>query len=186
MKSISRLLATLAVMIFSTSGSWAEGMPEFPKPSPEHAWLQQLVGEWDAETEAYMAPDQPPVKLKGTESIRSVGGFWTVSEIKSTMLDQPFTGNLTLGYDTDKKEYVGTWVDSMTGRLWNYQGKLDAAANTLTLETEGACPLSPGKVTKFREVIELKSPDHKVFSSFMLGEDGQWIPTMTSHSQRKP
>ncbi|HOF88403.1 MAG TPA: DUF1579 family protein, partial [Armatimonadota bacterium] len=33
-----------------------------PKPQKEHAWLHKMVGEWVAEGEGVMEPDQPPMK----------------------------------------------------------------------------------------------------------------------------
>jgi hypothetical protein len=46
----------------------------------------------------------------------------------------------TVGYDPQKKKYVGTWVDSVTPYLWTYEGSLDASGRILTLETEGRIP----------------------------------------------
>jgi hypothetical protein len=39
-------------------------------PVKEHELLQKFVGEWESEGEAFMAPGQPPTKLKGVESSR--------------------------------------------------------------------------------------------------------------------
>lgn len=36
----------------------------------EHEWLQQIVGEWNAEGEANMGPDNPAEHWKATESMR--------------------------------------------------------------------------------------------------------------------
>lgn len=189
LKPLRTLAAVVGLLTITAGVSFAadDQMPSCPLPVKEHAWLQQLVGEWEADTEAFMSPDptQPPAKMKGTESVKPLGGFWTVSEIKSTMMDQPFTGIMTLGYNPETKKYVGTWVDSMTGKLWEYEGTTDAAGKVLTLESEGACPLQPGKVIKFRDIIEVKDKDHKLFTSTMQGEDGKWITIMTSTSQRK-
>jgi hypothetical protein len=55
----------------------------------------------------------------------------------------------------------------------------------LTLDTEGPSPLEPGKKAKFREVLELKAPDHKVFTSYMQGEDGKWVKFVTMDYRRK-
>lgn len=184
MKIISMMMA-LAMLLVTAGAVWAaEGMPEMPQPAAEHAWLQQFVGEWESETEAKMPHEDTTMTMKGTESTRSLGGFWTITEVKSTMMDQPFTGTMTLGYDTNKQKYVGTWVDSMTGHMWQYEGALDESGKVLTLESEGMCPMRPGKTTKFRETIEIKSPDHKVFSSAMMDENGQWTTMMTSHARR--
>ena len=57
-----------------------------------------------------------------------VGGFWVVAENKATLFDAPFTGIMTLGFDGQKKKYVGTWIDSMHSHLLHYEGTVDAAA----------------------------------------------------------
>ncbi len=57
------------------------------EPNREHQWLSQLVGEWTYEGEAMMEPGKPPVKFKGTESVRSVGGLWVLLEGRGDMLD---------------------------------------------------------------------------------------------------
>jgi hypothetical protein len=156
-----------------------------PGPQKEHDWLKQLAGEWEYETEAALEPGKPPVKVRGTESVRTVGGLWIISEHKATLLDQPFTGILTLGFDVEKKLYVGTWHDSMHSHLLHYEGTLDAAAKSLTILTEGPNPMAPAKRSKFKEVIEVKDKDQKVLTTSMQGEDGKWTEVMTIKYQRK-
>lgn len=163
----------------------AEEMPQMPAPVPEHAWLQQFVGTWESESEISMGAGQAPITAKGTEIARMVGGFWLVSEGRGEMMGQPFSNILTLGYNPEKKKYVGTWVDSMTSILWVYEGTVDASGKILTLETEGPCPMAPGKLSKFREVTEFKSKDHRVFTSSIQGEDGKWTTIVTVNSRRK-
>jgi len=156
-------------------------------PAKEHHWLQQLTGEWDTEVEAVVEPGQLPKQSKGTESIRPVGGYWVLSEIQGTcpIKNTPFTSFLTLGYDQDQAEFVGTWVDSMSSYLWKYEGTLDPARNALTLETEGPCPMAPEKHSRFREVIELKDKDHKVLTMSIQGADGGWVTMVTCNSRRR-
>lgn len=158
---------------------------QLPKPGKEHAWLEQLAGEWTAEVEALVEPGKPPVKSEGTESVRRIGGFWIVAENKGDIMGQSFTGLLTLGYDTRKKQYVGTWIDSMTDYLWRYEGTVDASGKVLTLQTEGPSQAGPGKLARFKDVIELKAKDHKVLTSSMQGDDGKWTTIMTINYRRK-
>jgi hypothetical protein len=79
------------------------------------------------------------------------------SQGESTIMDKPMTSILTLGYDFEQKKYVGTWVGSCMTYVWQYEGSVNLAAQTLTLKTEGPCPQSPGTVPKFKEVMEVKS-----------------------------
>ena len=159
--------------------------PEFPGPQKEHQWLQQFVGEWTTESEGMMGPDQPPMKCKGSLTSRSLGGFWVINEMTGDMMGTPMTGIQTIGYDPEKKKYVGTWVDSMMNHMWQYEGSVDDSGKILTLEADGPNFAADGKMTKFRDVYEFKSPDHILATSLMLGEDGQWVTFMTGHSHRK-
>src|SRR4051812_18828560 len=112
------ILICSVVMILSVFLRGAE--PEMPKPQKEHEWLQQLIGEWDTESESIVEPGKPPVKSKGTESNRMIGGFWSHSENKGDFFGAPFTGILQIGYDVEKKKYIATWIDSIQGMMWKY------------------------------------------------------------------
>ncbi|RJG10609.1 DUF1579 domain-containing protein [Pseudomonas cavernicola] len=153
----------------------------------EHQWLQKLVGEWTCEVECIIEPGQPPVKWMGSESVRSLGGLWILGEGQSEMPagDSPASSVLTLGYDPQKKRFVGTWIGSMMPHLWVYDGELDAAARVLTLDTEGPNMAAEGALAKYKDVIELKSDDQRVLTSHMLGDDGTWQQFVTVNYRRK-
>lgn len=157
----------------------------FAEPQQEHQWLQQLVGEWTFETEANMGPDKPAEKYAGTESARSLGGLWVLGEGQGATPNGGRTTTLmSLGYDPTKKRYVGTFLGSMMTHLWHYEGSLDASGKVLTLDTEGPSFTAPGATTKYQDIIEIKSPDHRTLSSQALGEDGKWHKFMTAHYRR--
>jgi hypothetical protein len=155
------------------------------KPEKEHEWLQQLVGEWTYEHEMPPEPGKPAEKFTGTETVRSLGGLWVVAEGRG---DMPGGGTanmlLTLGFDPQRKRFVGTWVGSMMTNLWVYDGWLNEAGNTLTLETEGPNIMGDGKLTRFREIIEIQDKDHRLFRSTMLGAGGDWAAIMTAKYRR--
>ena len=156
------------------------------EPQKEHQWLQRLVGEWTFENESTMKPGEPPVKFGGTESVRSLGGLWILAEGQGEMPGGgPAVMLMSLGYDPGKKRYVGTWIGSMMTHLWVYDGALDGAGNTLTLESEGPSMAGDGKMAKYRDVIEMNSDDHRVMTSHAQGEDGKWNQFMTAHYRRK-
>ena len=157
---------------------------EPPKPQKEHDWLKQFEGEWELVNEITTEPGKPPVTCKGTETVRVLGGLWIVGEIKGEFMGTPMTGIMTVGYDTGKKKYVGTWVCSMCDHLSRYEGSVDAAGKVLTLECEGPSP-ETGKLVKMKDVVEFKDKDTRVMTSSMLGEDGKWTTFMTMTARRK-
>ena len=167
-------------------GTSQQEPPMTAQPQAEHEWLQKLVGEWTCKGEMTMEPGKPPMKYEGTESVRSVGGLWIVAEGRGEMPGcGPSTGLMTLGYNPQKGRFVGTFIASMMTHMWVYDGALDAAKKVLTLNTEGPNMSAGGQMAKFKDVIEVKSNDHRVLTSHMQGEDGSWHQFMTAHYRRK-
>jgi len=80
---------------------------------------------------------------------------------------------------------VGTWVDSNSTHIGKYEGSMDAAGRTLTLEGEMPSPFDPARSVRVREVIELKSRDQKVVTTSLQGEDGNWFTLVTVNARRK-
>jgi hypothetical protein len=155
------------------------------EPQKEHEWLQKLVGDWAFEVEAPSGPGEAPEKFSGTETVRSLGDLWFVAEGQGEMPGGGAANTImTLGYDPAKQRYVGTWIGSMMTHLWVYEGEVSADENKLTLETEGPDMETAGKLAQYREAIEFKSNDHRVFTSQVL-KDGSWQPMMTANYRRK-
>ncbi len=147
-----------------------------------HQWLLAWVGEWSVDASVQMDPDLPPMTAKGTEKVSAVGSNWIIARTESDWMGMPYASALTLGYDDEKKKFVGTWIDSFATYMWVYEGTLDAAGKVLTLETEGPGP--NGEHCKFRETTEMKSPDHRHFTSSMQGADGAWTQIVTMDYRR--
>ena len=156
------------------------------EPQKEHQWLQKLTGEWTYEHDCSMGPGKPREKFKGSLSARSLGGIWVMCEGRGEMPGGgAATMVITLGYDPQRKRYVGTFIASMMTHLWLYDGALDSAEKVLTLDTEGPDFSVDGKMAKYQDVIEFKSDDHWVLTSRVLGHDGEWHEFMTAHHRRK-
>jgi hypothetical protein len=174
----------LAVTLLCVNPLPAQSLPDFPKPQKEHEWLQQLAGEWDTTGEMKME-GQPAMTCKGTESARMLGGFWLVSEGETNPMGMHMESRMTLGYDTKKRKYVGTWIDSATEHMWKYEGTLDSTGKTLTLETEGPNFLAEGKLAKFKDILTIKDKAHKALTSQIQIDDGTWVTFMTATYVRK-
>ncbi|HUG19659.1 MAG TPA: DUF1579 domain-containing protein [Planctomycetaceae bacterium] len=184
MKSLSYTFSALVTLLTVTNAS-AQELPEFPKPTKEHLWLKQFEGEWVSKSKASMGPGVPEIECQGKMTSRTLGGFWIVNQIEGDMMGMTMHGLQTIGYDTDKKKYVGTWVDSMMNYMWKYEGTVEESGKKLTLEAEGPNFMAEGKMTKFRDAYEFKSKDEIIATSSMRMEDGKWVTFMTGTIKRK-
>lgn len=175
------LIASALMILFSATLTAQQSS----SPTEEHKWLKQFEGEWESESEGKMGPDQPVMKCKGTMSGKMLGGFWLINDMKGDMMGVQMHGKQIIGYDTEAKKYVGTWVDNMTNHMWKYSGTVDTSGKILTLEADGPNFTQPGKTSKYRDVYEFKSKDHIVMTSSMQGDDGKWTTFMTGQVRRK-
>ncbi len=179
-----QLLFAMTIFALLSGTAIAQEQPEFPGPEKEHQWLKKFAGQWSMTSKAQMGPDLPPIECNGTIEGRMIGEFWVVNEMQNSSQGVAVKGLQTIGYDTTKKKYVGTWVDSMTSYMWHYEGTVDESGNKITLEADGPNFMADGKLTKFRDAYEFKTPDLMIVTSSMLGEDGKWITFMNGESRR--
>ncbi len=154
------------------------------QPTADHALLEQFAGEWTTKATAVMAPGEEPMTCEGTESAKMLGGFWLISQGEASMQGVPVSSLMTIGYDPKTKKYIATFVCSMDSTLWQYTGSVEDDGKKLVLETAGPSPLDPNKQVRFREILEFVAPDHKIFTSYIEGEDGQWTEFATIDYRR--
>ena len=156
-----------------------------PELLPEHQWLLKLVGEWAFESECQMGPDQPVMKNTGTEVVRSVGGLWTQGEMTSASpTGENWSSVMTLGYDPQKKRFVGTFIASVMSYLWLYDGGLDATGKILILDAEGPGMTPDAGLLKYQDRIEILNDNERLLSSQVQGDDGNWQHFMTARYRR--
>ncbi len=182
MKQVS-LIVALLLLTFPVTHAGAQP-PQLPGPTKEHAWLKQFVGQWDFESKTVATDEQPAMQSTGSMVSKMLGPFWVVNEIEIAIEGGNFDALQSLGYDPEKKKYVGTWIDSMVNHSWSYEGELEASAEKLVMVAEGPNFMAGGKLTKFRDSYEFKSPDLIATTSEIKGDDGQWITFMTGEMKR--
>lgn len=164
----------------------AETGMEPAEPTPAHRWLERLLGEWEMMGEGDPGADIPTQEIVGTETVRTLGGIWYRLEGTHEMPNgETGVSVMTLGYDTRRKRYVGSWIGTMMTHQWVYEGDLDDDGRVLTLNTEGPAMSGEGQTARYRDVIELRSDDHRVLSSHIRGDDGEWKQFMEVHYRRK-
>lgn len=156
------------------------------KPQAEHEWLMQFAGEWTCESECPGEPGKLPTKMTGTETVRSLGGLWTIGEGTFSGTESGlWTSITTLGYDPQSQAFVGTFIASMMTHLWPYRGTLNADRTVLTLDSEGPSFSGDGTMQKYQDIITVVSKNHRTVTSQVQGSDGKWTQFMKSEMRRK-
>ena len=188
------IIASALLLSFATAGiATGQEIPEMPKPTKEHQWLKKFAGRWTATSKGVMEEGQPPVETTATINSQLVGGFWIINRMQGKFKGpdakasaMTFKGIQTIGYDVKKKKYVGTWIASMDGYLWHYQGTVEKNGTKLVLEADGPDMVDPTKTIKYRDAYEFKSKDEMIVTSSMQKPDGTWFTFMNGTSKRIP
>ena len=165
-------------------GKEEKGMPSFT-PSKEHQMLKKFDGDWEFTSKCFM-PGMDEMEGKGTETCRMThGGFWSDVEAKGMMASKEWSGRGFVGWDPQKKKYVGVWIDSMTPYVYKFEGDADGQGKTWTFKTQGVDPKT-GKETSERMTWEFKDPDHRTMKFFGKDESGKEIQVSEMTYTRKP
>lgn len=132
-------LSLLLVITTMQGDTKAQGQMPDP-PGPEIDILKKDVGEWTVEIKAWPGPGAEPVATKGKETTKMLGGYWSVTNFEGNMMGMDFQGRGTYGYDTKKKKYVGTWIDSLSPYMMQTAGDYDKDTQTLTMAGDSPGP----------------------------------------------
>lgn len=158
----------LAGALFSSSQEQKQAEEE-SKQLKGFAWLKQFEGEWET-------------AFEGTMKCKVIGEKWVVSEIS---FPTGLYSVQTLGYDTEKKAFVGTWVDASASHIWHYTGRLDATGKKLILEAEGPDFSDPTKTSRYRDTYDFKSETEIAVESLKQDAQKEWKVFTQSKMTRK-
>jgi hypothetical protein len=152
---------------------------EFPQPGPEHKYLAEMEGTWDAQV------DMGGQKSKGVSTYKMIcGGMWIASDFQGDIGGAKFQGHGVDGYDQRKKKYVAVWVDSMESAPMHLSGDFDAKTKTMTMKGETVLP--DGKPQPVKTTTVHKDKDTMVFTMFAIGPDNKDQPMLTiTYTRRK-
>lgn len=157
--------------------------PNLFTPQPEHELLKRFEGTWRFERLAAAAEGKTPDKL-GTGEIKAelLGGFFVVSKWSGNVFGNDYSAVQTLGYDVDKKEYTGLWIDNSMSYQWQLRGSWEPDKKVLVITASGPGPT--GGICKFRERYEFKSADSITVVAEMSQKE-KWVPFLTTQLTRK-
>ena len=148
-----------------------------PQPGPEHARLKSSVGKWKITQKSMFDPSKPPVVGEGIEENTLIcNGLFLRSDYQVKDANGDFHGSGILGYDTMKKKYTGSWVDSYSTMNHPYEGTCEGNTCTFTMVVPG----EDGKPMTMTMIFEEVDKDHRKFTMRCPGPDGPLMTTMES------
>lgn len=176
------IAATLTASLLCVSSRSQAQQPPMPTPTPEHALLKKDVGIWDAEIRSWESPDSEPTITKGRETNRMLGEFWLITDFEGTMMGLKYRGQGIYGYDANKKQFTGTWYDSLGSPKMELTGKQDSGADTITYHGMAAGPDG----NDFRHTFSTAyHADGTRVMTMSIGEQGDMMKIMEIHYTRR-
>ncbi len=158
------LIGLVTLALFASAPLTAQ--PPEIKPGPEHAFLKEGEGTWDA-TAKSMGGDSKGV----LECKMALNGLWMLEHYKGEAGGVTFEGRGATSYDPAKKKFVNVWIDSMIPSPMLSEGTYDKDKKTLTLS--GNMPTPDGKTMKSTITISYKDANTKVLSMKASTPDGK-------------
>ena len=145
----------------------------------DHKWLLDWVGTWKYASECQM-PDGSTATVEGRETVRAVGDLWILAERVAGMpgMDGEMDCVTSLGFDTRRGVFRGSWAGSPMTHMYQYVGSLDDERRVLTLDCTGPSSDDPETDGEFQDVYTVVSPNERRMQSQMRQDDGSWLVFM--------
>jgi hypothetical protein len=177
------LFVSLAVaMAFSTTIAGSKQGPPMPTPPKELKLINWLKGDWDANLSMFENGKNIGTSKGPVSAADSLGGMYLESKFEVDMGGMKMTGLQLTTYDSNRKEFVAYWFDSMAPGLLEMRGKLSGQTLVLTSKPT-AFPGMPGK-NAFRATNSLKSATTVLFRLEINSGKG-WSKMMEGMMTRK-
>jgi hypothetical protein len=140
-------------------------------PGAHHEILGKFVGTFRVSGQMWMAPGAEPVESSGTSEARMIfGGRYLEQQFSGNFMGMPFEGVSITGYDNVKKQFVGTWIDSMGTGIMTSTGSIDESGRVLSFTADYNDPLM-GPV-QYDEKITIVDDDNHVMEMSGPSPDG--------------
>ncbi len=114
-----------------------------------------------------------------------LGGRYLEQRFKGDFAGMPFEGIGYTGYDNVKKQYWGTWIDSMSTGVMTSAGSGPSDGKTWEFTATMSDPTT-GKDSVGKEKLTIVDADHHTMEMWSPGPDGKMFKTMEiSYSRKK-
>jgi hypothetical protein len=176
---IRAVFLTMAILVLALVSAHASPLVN---PQPEHELLKRFAGDWRFVRSRPLGHEVAPVVVgQGTLTAGMVGEFFVVGHWVGQVYGSEYAGVMSLGYDIEREEYTGDWIDSIISYRWKLSGSIDEERDELVLLTVGPGPR--GGTAKFRERYQFHSPDDISIVGEMHQDDA-WVNIVNTRLTR--
>lgn len=172
-------------MAMPDSATMMKNWQDYMTPGDMHKMMAKWNGEWNGEVTVWMYPGAPEQKSTSTATNKMIlNGLYQQTSHAGTMMEMPFNGMSTVGYDNHKKEFVSTWIDNMGSGIMVMKGPWDEATKTINLKGK---MVDPGTKmdTDVREAFKIVDDNNQEMDMFVMTPDGKEFKTMNIKFTRK-
>ena len=169
-------LATLAAVLLVGGVALATLAPVLPFQEPgvqatkEHKLIVKGAGDYEG-TLTWSMPGMPePMVSPCTEKVIAIGDFWTISHFEMEFMGAPFSGSSSMGYDPERKKFIGTWIDSMSPRVTHMEGEWNDEKQAIVMEYDMYDQMA-GAMVRMRSVNHF-TDDGYTLKFYRLTEEG--------------
>jgi len=159
-----------------------EKMNRLGAPGEAHKALQPFVGRWTYTGSFWMAPDQPPMTMKGmADNTLIFGQRFLKQRVFGDPMEaggRPFKGLGFIGYDNLRKEYQTIWFDNMMTGIMRGIGQFDASTQTLSDSGTFSCPMTGEADHWYRSAWTVVDFDHTRYESYSKTPEGKEFKAM--------
>lgn len=149
------------------------------KPSAGHARLKDVAGKFNAKTKMWMAPGAKVEESKGIATFEWIlDGRFLRQKFLGDWGGKKFEGQGHIGYDNVRKQYVNTWMDSMSTGLMYSTGNYDEGSKTIRDEGTFSCPITGDPSKWFRSEWTIPGGDTHTYAMFGRDSTGKEYKTM--------
>jgi len=149
-----------------------EDWRKFNQPGKEHLTLQKnMVGEWNATSKFWMAPNTEAMSSSGTARFSSaMGGRFVMQEHSGEIMGEKFKGLGFFGYNNGAKTFESFWIDNESTLMLTSSGTQQADGS---IEWKGSYtdPMS-GAIRTSRSVTRFQADGSMVYEMYDNGTDG--------------
>lgn len=162
-----------------------DAMMKAGTPGEAHKKLSTMVGSWDATVKMFpMQPGAPVQQSTGTsENTWVLGGRFVQQTFSGNFMGMPFSGIGYTGYNNIKKQYVGTWMDTMSTAVMVSTGG-PTGDKTYEFSSTMDDPMS-GKSMPIKEKVTVVDENHHMLEMWGPMPDGKMMKMMEISYTRK-